>query len=300
MSLQIQAGAALNPKYLGLAAKVEAALNGDPAAIDEIERLLSVPNIQVKVLAASAAVVAGQAVPVLLDFGACPDGRIWDVDLVTVYFKDPWTVINGLTAVDAASALAAAANNVSLPAVPGQTNSVSGFEITGTGATAGSTIVVTLTGIVGGTASYDLVIPAGAGLAVNSLLVEFPVAIQATGPNVAITLNVPSFGAGNLNATAAIHGFVSGGNLGAVSGALFVGSPPSVPNTANFNPADVQAVNLQVPGSASFAVRRPMVRNKQHIYTLINGPGLAALAGNFFGICLCSTVPDTAEALTWL
>src|SRR5262249_25113551 len=122
--------------------------------------------------------------------------------------------------------------------------------------------------------------------------------IPATGPNVAITLNVPSFGAGNTNAAAVIHGFVSGGAVAGVTAALFVGNPPV--NTNQFNPADLVALGLVVPGPASRATPPPAVRNKQHLYALVSGPGLAALAGNFFGVALVSTIPDTAEALTWL
>src|SRR5262249_9066668 len=118
--------------------EILAALGDLGDRMDAIERLLSKPNINLKFLPTSAALAAGATSPLLLDFGAAPDGRIWDVDLISIFFKDPWTLINGQTAVDASSANAAAANNVSLPAVPNQINSVSGFEITGDGATAGS------------------------------------------------------------------------------------------------------------------------------------------------------------------
>lgn len=279
-------------------ADLEASIGRMADRMDAIEQLLKRPNISPRFLPAAAAVAAGTASPVLLDFGAAPDGRVFDMDLVSIWFKDPWTLINGLTAVDASSANAAAANNVSLPAVLNQTNFVTGFEVTGAGATAGSVIAVTLTGVIGGPLTYELTIPAGAGTSINPLIVEFPVALPATGPNVAITLNVPSFGAGNTNAAAVIHGYVTGGTAPGVSAALFVGEPPI--NTALFNPGDLVALGLAIPGSASYATRRPTVRNKQHFYALISGPGLAALAGNFYGVALASTIPDTPEAMTWL
>ena len=279
-------------------ADLEVAIGNLAEKMDAIERLLKRPNISPRFLPAAAAVQAGTASPVLLDFGAVPDGRVFDIDLVSIWFKDPWTGINGTTAVDASSNNAAAANNVSLPAVANQTNFVTGFEITGDGATAGSVILVTLTGVVGGPLDYELTIPAGAGVAVTPLIVEFPVPIPATGPNVAITLNVPSFGAGNTNAAAAIHGYVTGGTTPGVTAALFVGEPPI--NTSQFNPGDLVALGLPVPSSASYATRRPIVRNRQHFYALVSGPGLAALAGNLFGVVLASTIPDTEEAMTWL
>lgn len=279
-------------------AELEASVGRLADRMDAIEQLLKRPNISPRFMTASAVVGAGTSNPVLLDFGAVPDGRVFDMDLVSIWFKDPWTGINGLTAVDASSANAAAANNVSLPAVANQTNFVTGFEVTGAGATAASVIAVTLSGVVGGPLTYELAIPAGATVGVNPLIVEFPVPLPATGPNVAISLAVPSFGAGNTNAAAAIHGYVTGGTTPGVTAALFVGQPPV--NTAQFNPGDLVALGLSIPGSASYATRRPTVRNKQHFYGLVSGPGLAALSGNLYGVALASTIPDTPEAMTWL
>ena len=126
----------------------------------------------------------------------------------------------------ASSANAAAANNVTIPAPgAGLTNWVTGFEITGNGATAGSVIAVTLTGVIGGTKTYFLTIPAGAGVSITPLINEFPApGLPASGPNVAITLNVPSFGVGNTNAAASINGY----NQFAVSPA-----GPGIPASAN-------------------------------------------------------------------
>lgn len=126
------------------------------------------------------------------------------------------------TDVDASSANPAAANNVTLPNVAGQTTFITGFEITGAGATAASTIAVTVTGILGGTKSYRLVIPAGAGVEIARLLVEFARPIPASGVNTAIVVNVPSFGAGNTDAAVTAHGFqrlaaTAGAGIGQVS-----------------------------------------------------------------------------------
>lgn len=109
-----------------------------------------------------------------------------------------------------ASATAAAA--AMAPALPAQgagtTVWVTGFTVTGGGATAGSIIAVTLTGVLGGTLTYELAIPAGAGAGVSPLQVSFPwPGLPAAAANAAITLNVPSFGAGNTNAAATIQGY---------------------------------------------------------------------------------------------
>jgi hypothetical protein len=118
-------------------------------------------------------------------------------------------VANAILTSSAVTAVAAALAPA-LAAVVGQTNFVTGFQVTGSGATAASVILVTLTGVVGGTRTYALAIPAGAAVGVTPLIVEFSEPIPASGPNVAITLNVPSFGAGNVNAAATLEGYLQG------------------------------------------------------------------------------------------
>lgn len=112
------------------------------------------------------------------------------------------------TPVAASATVANAVNAVSLPAVAGKTNYLTGFEVTGAGATAASVIDVTVTGVGGVTLHYALAIIAGAALGVAALIVEFPVPLQAAAANSAITVSVPAFGAGNTAAAAAIHGYV--------------------------------------------------------------------------------------------
>jgi len=110
----------------------------------------------------------------------------------------------GAVATGAASAIAPA-----LAAVAGKTNYLTGFSVDGLGATAASVIEVTVTGLLGGTKRYKLSIPAGATLGLTSRLqVEFARAIPASAVNTAITLNVPSFGAGNTSSVAELHGFL--------------------------------------------------------------------------------------------
>lgn len=109
---------------------------------------------------------------------------------------------------NASGNVAAAAANCTI-AAPGAgiTTWITGFEITGAGATAASIILVTLTNILGGTWTWCLVIPAGVTTDIGRFAVEFSKPIPASGPNVAVALNVPSFGAGNTNAAAIIHGY---------------------------------------------------------------------------------------------
>lgn len=111
------------------------------------------------------------------------------------------------TDVDASSSGGAQANNVTLPGAVGATTFITGFEITGDGATGASIITITVTGILGGTKTYFLNIPAGATVATTQMFVEYSRPIPASATNTAIVVNVPSFGAGNTNAAVTAHGF---------------------------------------------------------------------------------------------
>ena len=106
---------------------------------------------------------------------------------------------------------AAAAITASLPAPgAGITNWITGFQVTGSGATAALVVVVTLTGVITGTLSFVLVVPAGVTASTTPLVVTFPwPGIPASGANTAITVNVPTFGAGNTNVAATIEGYTA-------------------------------------------------------------------------------------------
>lgn len=98
--------------------------------------------------------------------------------------------------------------NGTLPAVPNKTNYLSGFEITGGGATVGSIVQLNLVGLLSGTVAYRVPVPTGATLGVTPLIVEFNPPIPASGPNVAIIANLAAFGAGNTDAAVVAHGYV--------------------------------------------------------------------------------------------
>jgi hypothetical protein len=116
----------------------------------------------------------------------------------------------GATAVTAASGnVGAAAATVSLPAVSGRTNYVSGFSVTGLGATGALTLQITLGSLVGSvTQTYIYEVPAGVTTAAPTLVVTFNPPIPASAANTAITLTVPSFGTGNTNASANVWGYL--------------------------------------------------------------------------------------------
>lgn len=106
--------------------------------------------------------------------------------------------------------VSAAANNQTLAGVSGKTTYITGFDLSGTGATGASTITVTVTGLTN-TLSFFITIPAGVGTAVfanqDVLQIRFPMPIPASGLNTAIVVNVPSYGTGNTNAGAAAYGY---------------------------------------------------------------------------------------------
>jgi len=110
------------------------------------------------------------------------------------------------TELNVAATVAAAANNQTLAAASGKRTYISGFMVGGLGATAGSVIAVTVTGL-GVTQTYRFNVPAGATVIAPQLLVTFTRPIPASADNTAIVVNVPSFGAGNTAADAAAFGF---------------------------------------------------------------------------------------------
>jgi hypothetical protein len=88
-----------------------------------------------------------------------------------------------------------------------KTTYISGFEVTGDGATAGSTLTVTVTGTVGGTLNYTLAVPTGVTNSAQ-LIVEFPIPIASSAVNTNIVVNVPAFGTGNVGQSVTAHGFL--------------------------------------------------------------------------------------------
>lgn len=114
----------------------------------------------------------------------------------------------GSTTTPVQSSQTNAANPITatLPAAPGALTYITGFEVTGGGATAGSIIQVTVAGI-NTSMAYYIAVPAGAGVGITPLTVEFSTPIPASALNTAITVSVPSFGAGNTNAAVTAHGY---------------------------------------------------------------------------------------------
>jgi len=116
-------------------------------------------------------------------------------------------IIGAAPLVASSGNVAAAVAAATLSGVADKTTYLSGFQVNGTGATGTSTVLVTITGLVGGTLTFPLVVVAGAGLPNQPMNINFAVAIPATAPNTAIVVSCPSLGAGNLNNAVNAQGF---------------------------------------------------------------------------------------------
>lgn len=135
-----------------------------------------------------------------------PVGQISGKLLSVAGLLTGWSLRESQGASSASSSGGAQANNSSIAAQVGSVALCSGFEITGGGATAALEVVATLTGVVGGPLSYVISVPVGATVGINPLAVAFSPPLVASAANQAITINVPTFGAGNTNAASVIHG----------------------------------------------------------------------------------------------
>lgn len=115
---------------------------------------------------------------------------------------------------DGAVPLAASSGNVAassavatLTCPTGKTAYLSQFTVTASGATTGLAVNVTVTGLLGGTQTFSFVFPAGVLVGAIPLDVDFPLALQASGPNVNIVVTCPSGGSGNTNAAVNVSGY---------------------------------------------------------------------------------------------
>lgn len=117
--------------------------------------------------------------------------------------------IIGTNAINASSGnVANAIATATLPGVVGRTTFLSGFSVVGSGVTtAAAPVLITITGLIGGTLTYVLCPVAGVFL--QNLLIDrnFRPGIPASAPNTAIVITCPALGAGNTNNVANLQGY---------------------------------------------------------------------------------------------
>lgn len=96
------------------------------------------------------------------------------------------------TSGDVANAQAVA----TLAGVAGKTTYITGFTITGSGATSGLAVVVTVTGLA---TPFNFIYCAAAGVLVMNtpLVVNFPAPVPASAVNTAVVVTCPALGTGN-------------------------------------------------------------------------------------------------------
>jgi hypothetical protein len=115
---------------------------------------------------------------------------------------------SGAVALSAGSAVVANASAVAtLTGTATTTVYISGFEITGAGATAGLPVTVTVAGLLGGTRSFVYTFAVGATLPNTPLIVQFNPPLPASGVNTPIVVTCPAGGVGNTANVANAQGF---------------------------------------------------------------------------------------------
>lgn len=125
---------------------------------------------------------------------------------VPVIMSDPYP--SGATPVSCSTGnIAASTATCTMPAISAKFTYITGFDITGSGATLGLAVTCTLTNTGSGTHSYTYVAVAGALLANASLNKSFPTPLKATATNTAPVLSCPSLGTGNTNMTINMDGY---------------------------------------------------------------------------------------------
>lgn len=115
---------------------------------------------------------------------------------------------------EAATPIASSSGNVAnasavctLTCPSGKTLFLSQLTVTGSGATAGLPVNVTVTGLLGGTQSYTFTFPAGALVGAVPLDVDFPLPLQASARDTNIVITLPASGVGGTNAAVSASGY---------------------------------------------------------------------------------------------
>jgi len=96
-----------------------------------------------------------------------------------------------------------------LPGSLGVTAYLTGFDISGAGATGAGVVVATIAGLRGGARTIVVAVPAGVTAALPPVVQRFDPPLVAAGENTAIVITVPSLGVGNTHACVNAQGFAA-------------------------------------------------------------------------------------------
>jgi hypothetical protein len=100
-----------------------------------------------------------------------------------------------------------AAATATLTGAAGVFTYLTGFEVTGTGATGVLIVLVTVTGLAGGTATYIYTFVAGVTTQNQSLIVAFNPPLKSSAVATNIVVSCPASGAGGTNNAVVAHGY---------------------------------------------------------------------------------------------
>lgn len=116
-------------------------------------------------------------------------------------------IASGIQVTSSSGNVANASAVATLPGIAAKTTYLTSYTITGGGATGASIVNATITGVVGGTMTLNFIVPAGATLGCQPLIVVFLEPVPASAVNTPIVLTLPALGAGNTNAAVTATGF---------------------------------------------------------------------------------------------
>lgn len=129
-------------------------------------------------------------------------------DLYRALVGDPTANADKTPLAATSGAVAAAVAAAVLTPASGEWAYITGFEITGLGATGATNVTATVATLIGGiTFSYNVAVVAGAALANGNLIVTFDPPMKASAVDTAITVSCPSLGVGNLKNIVNARGF---------------------------------------------------------------------------------------------
>lgn len=104
--------------------------------------------------------------------------------------------------------VSAATSTATVAKATAKTTYLSGFRITGGGATSASIITCTIVGLVGGTISFAVPVAAGVTAANPAITQEFAPPIPSSAVNTDVVVSCPTFGSGNTAASIIAWGYI--------------------------------------------------------------------------------------------
>lgn len=148
--------------------------------------------------------------PVPSGFVANQDGRYTRGDGAGPFTFDGTTMVfagDGPVSAYSSGNVANTAAVGTIPAAAGKRCYMTGFDFSASGATAGSIALLTITGLLGGTAVHSVSVPGGVTSQITPRNYTFDPPLVASADNTAITVSLAALGAGNTSACVSVYGF---------------------------------------------------------------------------------------------